>query len=41
LFDEGWLGDVLSINMTMLHGGALEHRSSDAWMGTTQTVQTR
>lgn len=33
LYQGGWLGDLLSVNVTMLGGGALEHRSSDAWMG--------
>jgi predicted dehydrogenase len=32
LMDDGWLGDVLSVNVTMLGGGALEHRAGDAWM---------
>jgi len=33
LYDEGWFGDLLSVNVTMLGGGALEHRAGDAWMG--------
>ncbi len=33
LYDEGWLGELLSVSVTMLGGGALAHRSSDAWMG--------
>jgi len=32
LVDDGWLGEVLSVNVTMIGGGALGHRSSDAWM---------
>lgn len=32
LVDGGQLGDVLSINVTMLGGGALSHNSSEAWM---------
>jgi predicted dehydrogenase len=33
LHDEGWLGDVLSVNMTMFGGGAGSSDSSSAWMG--------
>ncbi len=33
LHDEGWLGDVLSVNMTMFGGGAGRSDSSSAWMG--------
>ncbi|MDH3307022.1 MAG: Gfo/Idh/MocA family oxidoreductase [Acidimicrobiia bacterium] len=32
LVDGGELGDLLSINVTMLGGGALSHSSSEAWM---------
>jgi predicted dehydrogenase len=32
LVDTGWLGDVLAVNVSMLGGGALEHRASEAWM---------
>lgn len=32
LVARGWLGDVLSVNVTMLGGGALSHTSSEAWM---------
>lgn len=31
LVGEGWLGEVLSVNVTMIGGGALGHRSSEAW----------
>ena len=33
LNEEGWLGDVLSVNMTMFGGGAGRSDSSTAWMG--------
>ena len=33
LHHEGWLGELLSVSVTMFGGGALGHRSSDAWMG--------
>lgn len=32
LVADGWLGDVLSVNVTMLGSGALSHTSSEAWM---------
>ena len=32
LVDEGWLGEVLSVIVTMIGGGALAHRASEAWM---------
>ena len=32
LVRDGILGDVLSLNVTMIGGGALAHRSSEAWM---------
>lgn len=32
LVDDGWLGEVLTVTMTMVGGGALGHRASDAWM---------
>lgn len=32
LVDDGWLGDVLSVNVTMIAGGALAHRANEAWM---------
>ena len=31
---EGWLGQVVSVNVTNLVGGALTSSSADAWMGT-------
>ena len=33
LHEEGWLGDVLSVNMTMFSGGAGRSDSTNAWMG--------
>ena len=33
LHDEGWLGDVISVNMTLLSGGAGKGDSTSAWMG--------
>ena len=33
LHSDGWLGRVIAVNVTMMGGGALEHRSADAWMG--------
>ncbi len=32
LVDDGWMGDVLSVSVTMIGGGALAHRAGDAWM---------
>ena len=32
LVDDGWFGEVLSVNVTMIGGGALGHRASEAWM---------
>ena len=32
LVDAGWLGEVLSVSVTMIGGGALGHRASEAWM---------
>lgn len=32
LVDDGWLGEVLSVNVTMIGGGALGHRANEAWM---------
>ena len=32
LVADGWLGDVLSVNVTMIGGGALGHPASEAWM---------
>ena len=32
LVDDGWLGEVLSVNATMIGGGGLEHRADEAWM---------
>lgn len=32
LVDQGYLGDLLSVNVKMIGGGALAHRSADAWM---------
>ena len=33
LHADGWLGRVIAVNVTMMGGGALEHRSAEAWMG--------
>lgn len=33
LVDTGWLGEVRSVRVSLLGGGALSHRSGDAWMG--------
>ena len=33
LHDEGWFGDVVSVNVRILTGGALARRSAGAWMG--------
>ncbi len=33
LHAEGWLGQILAVNVTMMAGGALAHSSADAWMG--------
>lgn len=33
LHDQGWMGDVLSVNMTMLGSGAGTSDSTSAWMG--------
>ena len=33
LHDEGWLGELLTVNVRMFGGGALGHHSSEAWMG--------
>lgn len=33
LHSDGWLGQVIAVNVTMMGGGALGHQSSDAWMG--------
>lgn len=32
LVNEGWLGEVLTVSVSMIGGGALEHRASEAWM---------
>lgn len=32
LVADGWMGEVLSVNVSMIGGGALEHRASEAWM---------
>lgn len=32
LVGGGWLGDVVSVGVTMIGGGALGHRASEAWM---------
>jgi predicted dehydrogenase len=32
LVDDGWLGAVLSVSVTMIGGGALAHRAGEAWM---------
>lgn len=32
LIGDGWLGEVLSVTVTMIGGGALGHRAEDAWM---------
>lgn len=36
LHDEGWLGDVLSVHMTMFGSGAGRSDSGTAWMGNAQ-----
>ncbi|NNC90992.1 MAG: Gfo/Idh/MocA family oxidoreductase [Acidimicrobiia bacterium] len=33
LHDEGWLGDVVAVNTTLLNGGGGRGASSSAWMG--------
>ena len=33
LHGEGWLGQVIAVNVTMMAGGALARSSADAWMG--------
>lgn len=33
LHSEGWLGQIVAVNVTMMGGGALVHSSADAWMG--------
>jgi predicted dehydrogenase len=33
LHEEGWFGQVLAVNVTMMGSGALAHSSADAWMG--------
>ncbi|HSM02375.1 MAG TPA: Gfo/Idh/MocA family oxidoreductase [Acidimicrobiia bacterium] len=30
---EGWFGQIVAVNATMMSGGALAHSSADAWMG--------
>lgn len=32
LVGDGWLGEVLSVKVTMIGGGALGHRANEAWM---------
>ncbi len=32
LVEDGWLGEVLTVNVTMIGSGALERRANDAWM---------
>lgn len=32
LVDDGWLGEVLSVSVSMIGSGALAHRASEAWM---------
>ncbi len=32
LVDEGWLGEVLSVNVSMIGGGAFGHGANEAWM---------
>ncbi|NNC75084.1 MAG: Gfo/Idh/MocA family oxidoreductase [Acidimicrobiia bacterium] len=33
LHAEGWFGEIVAVNVTMMGGGALSHTSADAWMG--------
>ncbi|NNC41599.1 MAG: Gfo/Idh/MocA family oxidoreductase [Acidimicrobiia bacterium] len=33
LHGEGWFGQIIAVNVTMMGGGALTHSSADAWMG--------
>lgn len=33
LHAEGWFGRIISVNVTVMAGGALSHSSGDAWMG--------
>lgn len=33
LHAEGWFGQIVAVNVTMMGGGALAHSSADAWMG--------
>ncbi|MDJ0954988.1 MAG: Gfo/Idh/MocA family oxidoreductase [Acidimicrobiia bacterium] len=33
LHAEGWFGQIVAVDVTMLSGGALAHSSADAWMG--------
>ena len=33
LHEEGWFGQIVAVNVTMMGGGALAHSSADAWMG--------
>ena len=33
LHADGWLGQIVSVSVTMFGGGALGHTSQDAWMG--------
>ena len=30
---DGWFGQIVAVNVTMIGGGALAHSSADAWMG--------
>ena len=33
LNSDGWLGEIVSVSVTMFASGALDHTSRDAWMG--------
>ena len=33
LHAEGWFGEIVAVNATMMAGGALSHSSAGAWMG--------
>ncbi len=33
LRSDGWFGQIVAVNVTMIGGGALVHSSADAWMG--------
>ena len=37
LVDDGWLGEVVSVSVSMTGGGALAHRAAEAWMADSTT----